>query len=111
MAAQGPGMVTTAWPAARASRTSLKPGSEISGVPASETSAIASVAHPRDEAGADAIGVVIVIGGHRPLDADMVEQLGGDAAILDRDQIGAARGPRRRAGERSPRLPIGVATI
>jgi hypothetical protein len=41
-AAHGPGTVTTACPAARASRTSLKPGSEISGVPASDTSATTS---------------------------------------------------------------------
>jgi len=35
-----PGTATTAWPAAQTSRTSLKPGSEIRGVPASDTSAI-----------------------------------------------------------------------
>ena len=36
----GPGSAITAWPRAQASRTSLKPGSEISGVPASDTSAM-----------------------------------------------------------------------
>ena len=35
-----PGTAITAWPAAETSRTSLKPGSDISGVPASDTSAI-----------------------------------------------------------------------
>ena len=44
MAALGPGRVVTARPAARASRTSLYPGSEMSGVPASDSSATDSAA-------------------------------------------------------------------
>ena len=39
IAALGPGRVVILRPAARASRTSLYPGSEISGVPASESKA------------------------------------------------------------------------
>ena len=45
--AEAPGSAVTAWPAARAARASLKPGSEISGVPASETSATAAPAASR----------------------------------------------------------------
>jgi hypothetical protein len=45
------------------------------------------VRHLGNQPRADAIGIVIVIGGHRPLDADMREQLGGDPAVLDGEQI------------------------
>ena len=45
--AEGPGSAVTTWPAARAARTSLKPGSDTSGVPASETSATAAPAASR----------------------------------------------------------------
>ena len=74
----------------------------MSGVPASETRATALLAHPRDQAGPHPIGIMIVIGRHRPLDADMAEQLGGDPAVLDRDQVGArqyVRGARAQIGE------------
>ena len=50
MTALGPGMLSTRIPAARAAATSDWPGSEISGVPASDTSAIDSPpAEPRDQ--------------------------------------------------------------
>ena len=74
----------------------------MSGVPASETKATASLAHPLDQAGADPVGIVIVIGEHRPLRADMGEQPGGDPAVLDRDQVGARQyvgGARAQIGE------------
>jgi hypothetical protein len=74
----------------------------MSGVPASETRATASLAHPLDQAGPHPVGIMIVIGNHRPLDADMAEQLGRDPAVLDRDQVGPARivgGARRQIGE------------
>jgi hypothetical protein len=47
MTALGPGILSTRIPAARAAATSVWPGSEMSGVPASETSAIASPARRR----------------------------------------------------------------
>ena len=59
-------------------------------------------AHPLDQARPDPVGIVIVIGQHRPLDADMVEQLGGDPAVLDGDQVGARQyvgGARAQIGE------------
>ena len=43
-----------------------------------------------------------MIGRHRPLYADMTEQLRGDAAVLDRDQVGARQHvgrARRKIGE------------
>ena len=47
MTALGPGMLSTRIPAARAAATRVRPGSEMSGVPASETSAIDSPASSR----------------------------------------------------------------
>ena len=47
MTALGPGMLSTRMPAPRAALTSACPGSEMSGVPASETSAIESPARSR----------------------------------------------------------------
>jgi hypothetical protein len=53
-----------------------------------ETSATASLAMRAIKLGPDPVGIVIVIGRHRPLDADMGEELGGDPAVLDRDHVG-----------------------
>jgi len=47
MTALGPGMLSTRIPAARAPATSVSPGSDITGVPASDTSAIDSPATRR----------------------------------------------------------------
>ena len=47
MTALGPGMLSTRIPASRAADTSVWPGSEMSGVPASDTSAIDSPACSR----------------------------------------------------------------
>jgi hypothetical protein len=47
MTALGPGMLSTRMPAARAAATSVCPGSEMSGVPASDTSAMESPARSR----------------------------------------------------------------
>ena len=47
MTALGPGMLSTRIPAARAAATNVWPGSEMSGVPASDTSAIESPARSR----------------------------------------------------------------
>ena len=46
-------------------------------------------AHARDQAGADAFGIMVVIGNHRALCTDMAEQAGGDSAVLDRYDVGA----------------------
>ena len=91
-AAEAPGTAVTACPASRAARTSLKPGSEISGVPASDTSATASPAASRcQELRPRRRGVVLVIGRQRRRDAVMVEQLAGDARVLAGDQVGGGQ--------------------
>ena len=85
----GPGSAVTAWPASCAARTSLKPGSETSGVPASDTSATAApVGEPRQQLRPRLGGVVLVIGRERRRDAVVVEELAGDARVLAGDQVG-----------------------
>ena len=91
--------------------TSLKPGSEISGVPASETKASSSPSfsrasrmRPHDR------GIMLVIGDQRGRDPIMGEQSLGDARILGDDRVGRRQRRQGAQSEISPRLPIGVAT-
>ena len=88
-AAEAPGAAMTGWPASRAARTSLKPGSDTSGVPASETRATASpCGEPRQELGPRRCGVVLVVGGQRRRNAVVVEQPARDAGVLAGDDVG-----------------------
>lgn len=82
ISAQEPGTGTTRIPSACAWRTRWKPGSEISGVPASEISATSSPLQPGDEAPALLALVVLVAGRQWRLDAEVLEQPDRMAGIL-----------------------------
>ena len=89
-----------AMPSSIAARTSLKPGSETSGVPASLTSAMrAPSCSLRQQARPLACGIVVVIGGERPGDAVDGQQLGGDAGILGGDQVAGLQHLQRPQGD------------
>jgi hypothetical protein len=69
----------------------LKPGSEISGVPASDTSATASPASSRASSFGRAAAIVVVIGDERRPQAVAVEQPVGNAGILAGHHVGAGQ--------------------
>src|SRR5512141_1757633 len=108
--ADGPGMASTRCPAWAAAATSSSPGSETSGVPASETRASVSPRPSRSRASStrrcslwpwqDTRGVV------RPWRAKRfpVRRVSSQYTTAAEDRASSAR------GERSSRFPIGVAT-
>ena len=72
--------------------TRMKPGSETSGMPASETSATtAPLLHPPDELGGALALVVLVVGDERAGDAVAVEQRARVPRVLARDHVGGAQ--------------------
>ena len=99
-AAAAPGTVTTTYPASRAARTSLKPGSDSSGVPASDTRAMAfACGEPRQKLGPRDCGVVLVVRRQRGRYAVVVEELAGDPRVLAGDHIGCRQGVQRPQGD------------
>ena len=111
-AAEGPGRLCTATPCATASETSLKPGSEIRGVPASEINASASPSARRAQNSRARLGgVVFVIGDHRRRDLVMIRQAARNSRVFGEDGVRPQRGLSSARNVMSPRLPIGVATM
>ena len=79
----------TRWPAATASATSAAPGSERSGVPASETSATERALGERiEKAAVRAWRAVLVIGGDLRRDAVAVEKPPRHARVLAGEEVG-----------------------
>ena len=111
IAAHGPGTGDTRTPAARAARTRRKPGSLTSGVPASDTSASESPASSRVTSCAACASSLCWCsassGRSRPkCDSSWrVWRVSSAQIAATVFKISSAR------GDRSPRLPIGVATI
>ena len=97
--AEGPGIASTACPAAAAAATSRSPGSETSGVPASETSARVSPASRRRRASRDAgVLVVAVAGDARRREAVAREEVPRAPRVLAVDDGGRRESvPRPRA--------------
>ena len=98
--ADAPGIGVIAWPAPATSRTSLKPGSEISGVPASDTSAIAAPSRqPLQQLRPGGLRVVLVIGRQRRRNQKPVEQLARNSGVLAGDQVAAGERLERAQGD------------
>jgi hypothetical protein len=86
--AEGPGTGLIGMPAAAAARTSRKPGSLSSGVPASDTSAMLSpAAMPLHQARRRALLVVLVQGRQPRLDAEGRQQPAAVARILAKHEV------------------------
>ncbi len=115
IAADGPGTTSTRWPAAAAAATRSSPGSEMPGMPASVTITTRSPDARRRSTSATA---------HLPV-WSLATMMSGALTAMYRRGRAACRSdgcprrrwcrPQRRAastarGDRSPRLPIGVAT-
>ncbi len=94
--ADAPGTTVTAMPRASASRTSLNPGSETSGVPASEMRATRAPASSRAMSlGRMRFGIVLVIGRALGRDVVMREELKAHARVLAGDEVGRAQDAER----------------
>ncbi len=90
--AEAPGIGTTRWPASIAARTSLKPGSghqRRAGVRYQRQRA--AIGEQGQQPRAGALGIVVVIGGQRRLDAVALHQPVGDAGVLAGDEVGAGQ--------------------
>ncbi len=95
-AAEGPGAAVTGRSSAIAARTSLKPGSDDqrrAGV-ADQRQRFAA-AQRLEHRRADAVGIVVVIGVERLVDAETGQQPRGDPGILAQDAVDIAQHPER----------------
>jgi hypothetical protein len=109
--AEAPGLANTGRLASRTARTSGKPGSDSSGVPASEICAMARPASMRGDDLADAGPLIVLVQrSARGADAVVIEQRGRVTGVFAQDQLGGRQRLERPECVMSRRLPIGVAT-
>ncbi len=108
--AEGPAMLRTSRPAAATARTSMNPGSDSSGVPASLTSASTSPRRSRSSSASTRLASLWSwsesSGREMPQAASSVARA---ARVFGQHQVGGAQALAIARGLRSPILPIGVA--
>ena len=103
-------MAMTWMPAAATARTNSNPGSLIAGVPASLTSATDLPSRSSAIISARTRAFVVIMQRQlRRVDPKCLSRIPGVARVLRRDQVAVFQS-RARAGLKSPKLPIGVAT-
>ena len=109
--ADGPGTTSIRWPASTTRRTTLSPGSEIPGMPASETRATVPPSSRRRITSVAALSSVC--SSRRSRSAPTTPAWASRRPVLrvsSQATRSAAASVSTARGERSPRLPMGVAT-
>src|SRR5215218_8555485 len=110
-AAAGPGTVVTSWPASSTARTSRSPGSLIPGVPASVTTATSPPSPSTwSTSGMRAASVCSLHTANRVPAIPACWSNRPVRRVSSQHTRAAAASASRARGDRSPRLPIGVAT-